>query len=133
MSEVQRKVLDYLETHKDEQALLFTKSKIDNELELLKNSKSDNLKSYEKELKDKISTIDFTRINSEFINKIDKILIDKSYEDAICLINNKGLIQESGLTTKLGLKQNNYIELALKIIRDNTALQEYIKQYINIE
>lgn len=96
------------------------------------NSKSTNSKSYEQELKDKISTIDFNRINLEFINKINEILLNSNYEDARCLINNKGLIQESGLTTKLGLKQNNYIELALKIIRDNDELQDYIKQYINI-
>lgn len=132
-TEVQEKVLDYMKTHKEEQALLFTKSKIDNELELLKNSKSTNLESYEQELKNKIATIDFNIINSEFINKIDQILVNNNYEGAICLINNKGLIQESGLTTKLGLKQSNYIELALKIIRDSDELQDYIKQYINIE
>lgn len=130
---IQEKILHYLKTHKEEQALLFTKSKIDNKLELLKNSKSTNLEAYERELKDKISTIDFNSINSDFINEIDKILVNNDYEEAVCLINNKGLIQESGLTTKLGLRQSNYIDLALKIIRDNDKLQDYIKQYINIE
>lgn len=132
ITEVQKKVLDYLKTHKEEQALLYTKSKIDNELELLKKSKSTNLASYEQELKNSFETIDFNSIHSKFINQIDGILLNNIYEDAICLINNKGLIQESGLTTKLGLKQSNYIELALKIIRDNEELQDYIKQYINI-
>lgn len=133
MIQTKENILNYLNKHKDEQALLFTKSKIDNKLELLKNSNSTNLESYEKEIKDKMETIDFEHINSEFLYKIDEILTNTNYEDAICLINNKGLIQESGLTTKLGLKQNNYIELALKIIRDDNILQDYIKQYINIE
>ena len=133
MIQTKENILNYLNKHKDEQALLFTKSKIDNKLELLKDSNSTNLESYEKEIKDKMSTIDFEHINSEFLYQIDEILTNTNYEDAICLINNKGLIQESGLTTKLGLKQNNYIELALKIIRDDNILQDYIKQYINIE
>ena len=67
------------------------------------------------------------------LNLIDEILISTDYERALCIINNKGLIQESGLTSEFGLKQSNYIEIALKVIRDDDILQDYIKQYINIE
>ena len=133
MVQIQQNILNYLNKHKDEQALLFTKSKVNNELETIKNCKLSTLENYKQEIVNKVSSINFDSINLEFINLIDEILISTDYERALCIINNKGLIQESGLTSEFGLKQSNYIEIALKIIRDDDILQDYIKQYINIE
>lgn len=133
MIQTQENILNYLNEHKEEQALLFTKSKLNVELEIAKSCKLSNLENYKQEIGSKVSNINFDAINLEFTNLIDEILISKDYEKALCIINNKGLIQESGLTSELGLKQSNYIEIALKIIRDDNILQDYIKQYINIE
>ena len=133
MVQIQENILNYLNKHKAEQALLFTKSKVNNELETIKNCKLSTLENYKQEIVNKVSSINFDSINLEFINLIDEILISTDYERALCIINNKGLIQESGLTSEFGLKQSNYIEIALKVIRDDDILQDYIKQYINIE
>lgn len=133
LQQTQENVLDYLRTNKENQALLFVISEINNKLEVLKGINSPNLENYENEIKGTISNINFKDINVKYINLINNILTDNNYEKALCIINNKGLIQESKLNIKLGLKQDNYIELALRIIRDDNELQNYIRQYINIE
>ena len=133
LQQTKENVLGYLRKNRENQALLFVMSEINNKLELLKGIKSPNLENYENEIKSTISNIKFKDINVKYIDLIDNILTDNDYEKALCMINNKGLIQESGLNIKLGLKQDNYIELALKLIRDDNELQNYIKQYINID
>ena len=133
LQQTKENVLGYLRKNRENQALLFVMSEINNKLELLKGIKSPNLENYENEIKSTISNINFKNINVKYIDLINNILTDNDYEKALCIINNKGLIQESGLNIKLGLKQDNYIELALRIIRDDNELQNYIKQYINID
>lgn len=133
LENTKNKVLEYLKLNKENQALLFVKSEVNNSIELLKDTKLSNLEDYEKEIKKQISNIKFNDINLKYITLIEDILNTNNYEKALCIINNKGLIQESNLNIKLGLKQDNYIDLALRIIRDDSELQNYLKGYVNIE
>ena len=133
LNNIQAQVLKYLTDNKEAQALLFTQSKLKSELEEMKNLKATDIKDYKEKMINKVSQINFEDVYIEFVDNIDKIISENNYEKALGIINHKGMIQDSGIPSFIGMKQDNYINLALGLISGDQELQEYIRNYIDIE
>lgn len=126
--EVKSKVLEFLSAHIAEQALLFTRQRCQNDIIQQLNSSVATIDEYEANLS-KISAIsDAREIYNEEIGRMQSIVDNEDYMEALKVINHKGLLPYTQLTAKFGWKKDYYIDYVLLLIEKNDDIGSSLKQ-----
>lgn len=131
---VQEKTFEFLQSHITEQALLFTKQKCQNYIIQHLNAPTLTIDEYKNNLSG-ISTIsDVQAIYDQEIERLNKIIVDRDYLMALKVINNKGLLPYTQLTSRFGWKKDFYIDYILLLVEKNDdigkKLRCLLRQYI---
>lgn len=130
-------IIRFLANHKEEQAILFTKQIVQNKLNEVSNYKINNINDYDTKIKNLQTEINVIDVYSKIILDIDSIIESKNYLEALKIINNKGLLPESGILSKIKLKKEVYIDTVIRLIRCNREegkqIREILKNYIIIQ
>lgn len=82
-----------------------------------------------------ISSIsDVQSIYDQEIERLNRIVADNDYLMALKVINNKGLLPFTKLTSKFGWKKDYYIDYVLLLVEKNdvigNSLRQVLRQYI---
>lgn len=126
--EVQQRTFKFLQEHITEQALLFTKQKCQNDIIQQINTSATTIDEYKDSLS-KISSIsDVQAIYVQEIERLNKIVMDKDYLMALKVINNKGLLPFTKLTSKFGWKKDFYIDYVLLLVEKNDVIGNSLRQ-----
>lgn len=132
--EVQEKTFEFLQEHITEQALLFTKQKYQNNIIQQINISATTIDEYKNNLSEISSISDVQAIYDQEIERLNKIVADKDYLMALKVINNKGLLPFTKLTSKFGWKKDYYIDYVLLLVEKNdvigNSLKQILRQYI---
>lgn len=132
--EVQKKTIEFLEDKKQEQALLFTQQKIQNDIIQKIDKSVSSIEEYESSLRELISLNDLQSVYEKEIGRINKIIADNDYIMALKVINNKGLLPYTQLPSKFGWKKNYYIDYVLLLLEKDdevgNRLKRVFRQYI---
>lgn len=132
--EVQDKTFEFLQSHITEQALLFTKQKCQNNIIQNLNTSALTIDEYKNNLVGIVTISDVQVIYDQEIERLNKIIADKDYLMALKVINNKGLLPYTQLTSKFGWKKDYYIDYILLLIEKNDdigkKLRRILRQYI---
>lgn len=117
-----------MSAHIAEQALLFTRQRCQNDIIQQLNSSVATIDEYEANLS-KISAISDTReIYNEEIGRMQSIVDNEDYMEALKVINHKGLLPYTQLTAKFGWKKDYYIDYVLLLIEKNDDIGSRLKQ-----
>lgn len=128
ISEVKEKTIEFLDEKKEEQALLFTKQRSQNDIIQKMNKKTSSIEEYKLNLNNLVSVEDIESTYKEEINRLKKIIDDKNYLEALKVINNKGLLSYTGLPNKFGWKKDYYIDYVLLLLEKNNEISNKLKQ-----
>lgn len=130
-------IVKFLDKHKEEQALLFTKQIIQNKFNEVLSDKSSNISDYETNIKNLQDNVKIQDIYNQFILQIEQIIESRDYMEALKIINNKGLLPECGVLSHLTMKKNLYIDTIIKLIRtdktEGIIIRNILKGYITID
>ena len=126
--EVQDKTFEFLENNIDEQAMLFTKQKIQNWIMQKINKPTSTIDEYKTNLDNLISTTDIQSIYDEEKQRMSKIIADKDYLEALRTINNKGLLTYTKLPNQFGWKKGYYIDYILLLLENDDESGNQLKQ-----
>lgn len=131
---VKTKAFEFLEKVKEQQAILFMKQKLINTMGEIVNNKTENINDYKIKFQSDVASIDIQSSYAIFLNEIDQVISEKNFDKLLKLTNNKGLLPESGLLSKIKLKKDDYIDLVLRVIRnpENNHIRQEILEYISI-
>ena len=134
ISETQSKTFDFLRNHLDEQALLFTKQRCMNTVNQMCNKTATNVNEYANNLNSIVSEAKVEETFSTIRDELKKIADEEDYLGALKVINNKGLLNDSGLPAAFGWKKNYYIDYVLRLLgsseQEARILADAIKQCI---
>ena len=134
INEVQDKTFEFLNSKIEEQALLFSKQKSQNYIVKKMNEQVSTIDEYKTKLNELISLDDLQSMYDQEIEKMNKIIEERNYLDALRVINNKGLLLYTQLPNKFGWKKDYYIDYVLLLLekKDSVSnrLKETFKQYI---
>lgn len=132
--EVQDKTFEFLNSKIEEQALLFAKQKSQNYIVKKMNEQVSTIDEYKTKLNELISLDDLQSMYDQEIEKMNKIIEERNYLDALRVINNKGLLPYTQLPNKFGWKKDYYIDYVLLLLekKDSVSnrLKEIFRQYI---
>ena len=131
---MQDKTFEFLNSKIEEQALLFSKQKSQNYIVKKMNEQVSTIDEYKTKLNELISLDDLQSMYDQEIEKMNKIIEERNYLDALRVINNKGLLLYTQLPNKFGWKKDYYIDYVLLLLekKDSVSnrLKETFKQYI---
>lgn len=133
LSDAKKHVFEFLQKEIDNQALLFTKQEINNDIYKLANQKSTTLEEYQKNISSIPTALKITETCDNIKQKIRSILDEQDYYAALKIINNKGLLNNSGIPSAFGWKQSDYIDYVFRLVNNSTDTQTILKKYICIE
>ena len=89
---------------------------------------------YKTKLNELISLDDLQSMYDQEIEKMNKIIEERNYLDALRVINNKGLLPYTQLPNKFGWKKDYYIDYVLLLLEKkdsvSSRLKEIFRQYI---
>lgn len=128
ISEVKEKTIEFLDEKIEEQALLFTKQRSQNDIIQKMNKKTSSIEEYKSNLKNLVLLENIESTYEEEINRLKKIIDDKNYLEALKVINNKGLLPYTGLSSKFGWKKDYYIDYVLLLLEKNDKISNKLKQ-----
>lgn len=128
---VESKVFEFLNTEKNNQALLFTKQECENTIIETINVKSSTIDEY-KNIICKVKDIKVENIFNRYCDNINKILKEKDLIKALKIINNKGLLSYTKLSNCFGWKANYYVDYVIRLLNENVELKEILKKYIQL-
>ena len=124
---VNNSIIDFLKNHIDEQALLFTKQRYQNTIFQQVNKKSSTIDEYKSNIDEIHSSIDnLDSIFNEIKSELQSVVDDKDTNKALKLINYKGLLPDTKVSTYFGWKKDYYISYVLSIL-DDTIIGEELK------
>lgn len=119
------------------QALLFTKQRVQNNINQTINKKSVTLEEYKHNISEISQLANIDNIYSEICIELNNIIDTKDYYGALKTINNKGLLPYTELTNIFGWKKDYYINYVLNLLNssDETSkeLHTVFKQYVPID
>lgn len=134
INETETKTFDFLRIHLDEQALLFTKQRCLNAVNKICNKVATSVSEYANNLTSIVDEAKVEETYSSICGELIKIADEADYLGALKVINNKGLLQDSGLPAAFGWKRNYYIDYVLRLLgtsdQDAQNLADAIKQHI---
>lgn len=133
---VNSNILNFLDEKKAEQALLFTKKECENKINEAIHRKSTEIEEYIEDVKN-IRNMDTFISNTykENIDTIERICSSRNIDEALKILNNKGVIQRSGVLDILKMSKDGYINLILRSLQSekSSELISVFKSKINID
>lgn len=126
--EVQEKTFKFLQNNLKDQALLFTKQKIQNYIIQKINEPVSSIEDYKSNLNELISLTTLQSIYDQEIERMNKVIEDKDYLEALKVINNKGLLPYTTLSNKFGWVKNYYIDYVLSLLEKDDDIGKQLKQ-----
>ena len=132
---VKQKTFDFLAKNIDEQALLFTRQKVQNNISGAINKNFSTIDDYKATVGSIPKMVDVGLIYEQTRAALQKIIYDKNYLEALKFINNKGLLNVTGLPAAFGWKQDDYIAHVIRLLTVDGVSEKLIaifKQYIKI-
>ena len=129
--------IDFLKNNLEEQALMFTRQRCQNEINKICNKGVNSISEYVANLNSIVQLIDAERVHEDTLIELQSIVDENNYEEALKVINNKGLIPHTKLTGNFGWKKQYYIDYVLGLLDTSEScaaeLKEIFKQYISLE
>lgn len=126
--DIQEKTFEFLQMRLDEQALLFTKQRNQNAIIQKINKSVSSIEEYKNNLGELVSLESVQSIYEQELERLNKIVEDKDYMDALKVINNKGLLPYTQLPNKFGWKKDYYIDYVLKLLEKNDDVGNKLRQ-----
>lgn len=130
IDKVHRKTFEFLEVHINEQALLFTKQEYNNYIIQKINKNSKTIEEYETNLSESTSSSELQSIYKEKIEKINKIITDKNYIEALKIINDKGLLPYTKVASHFGWKKDYYVNYVLTLLGKDGTVENHLKDVL---
>ena len=134
IDETKVKTFDFLRNNLDAQALLFTKQRCLNTVNKMCNKVATSVSEYADNLTAIASEAKVDETYTSIHDELKRIADDEDYLGALKVINNKGLLQHSGLPAAFGWKRNYYIDYVLRLLgtngQDAKNLADAIKEHI---
>lgn len=132
---VKQKTFDFLAKNIDEQALLFTRQKVQNNISGAINKNFSTIDDYKATVGSIPKMVDVGLIYEQTRATLQKIIDGQDYLEALKFINNKGLLNVTGLPAAFGWKQDDYIAHVIRLLTVDGVSEKLIaifKQYIKI-
>lgn len=126
--EVQDKTFEFLQNKIEEQALLFTKQRNSNYIMQKINESVLTIEEYKSNLNELISLDDLQTTYDQEIERMNKIIANRDYLEALKVINNKGLLPYTQLPNKFGWKKDYYIDYVLLLLEKDDEVSNRLKQ-----
>lgn len=133
---VNSNILNFLDEKKAEQALLFTKKECENKINEAIHRKSTKIEEYIEDVKNMRNMDTFiSNTYKENIDTIERICSSRNIDEALKILNNKGVIQRSGVLDILKMSKDGYINLILRSLQSekSSELISVFKSKINID
>ncbi len=135
LDSVKQKTFDFLTKIIDEQALLFTRQKVQNNINEAINKNFFTIDDYKATVGSIPKMVDVGLIYEQTRATLQKIIDGKNYLEALKFINHKGLLNATGLLAEFGWKKDYYIAYVMRLLSSPSVSEELIavfKQYIKI-
>lgn len=137
IEDVKEKTFEFLQAQINQQALLFTKQLCDNTVIQMISETASTIDDYAANISKISSNVEVLEVYQRCKQELQEIIDNKDYQGALRVINNKGLIPNTGLCNKFGWKKDFYIDQILLFLRtdgeDAKELERAFKQYIDVE
>lgn len=136
LKEVKDKTFDYLENNIDKQALLFTRARVKDKINIIVNKKTDSIEQYRNNINSILDIIDLENEHYQSIEELKNIIENKDYYKALEKINDKGLFNHNGLKEIFGWDKKHYIEYILIWANASDVSEELcniFKNYVRID
>ena len=133
---VKQKTIEFLAKNIDAQALLFTRQKVHNNINIAINKKFSTIDDYKATVDSIPQLADVGSIYEQIKAALQKIIDDKNYLVALKFINHKGLLNGTGLPAELGWKEDAYIDNVIRLLTVDGVSEKLVaifKQYIKIQ
>ena len=131
---VKERTIEFLSTHKNSQALLFTQQRCLNYITEQVSTKASTMELYKNNLNNIHANLNVEEIYTQELSIIDKIISEKDFMSALKIINDKGLLPDTKLPNEFGWKKEYYIDYVLKLVskRDEVGnrLRENMRRYV---
>lgn len=131
---VKERTIEFLSTHKNSQALLFTQQRCLNYITEQVSTKASTMELYKNNLNNIHANLKVEEIYTQELSIIDKIISEKDFMSALKIINDKGLLPDTKLPNEFGWKKEYYIDYVLKLVskRDEVGnrLRENMRRYV---
>ena len=131
---VKERTIEFLSTHKNSQALLFTQQRCLNYITEQVSTKASTMELYKNNLNNIHTNLNVEEIYTQELSIIDKIISEKDFMPALKIINDKGLLPDTKLPNEFGWKKEYYIDYVLKLVskRDEVGnrLRENMRRYV---
>lgn len=128
------RTIEFLSTHKNSQALLFTQQRCLNYITEQVSTKASTMELYKNNLNNIHANLNVEEIYTQELSIIDKVISEKDFMSALKIINDKGLLPDTKLPNEFGWKKEYYIDYMLKLVskRDEVGnrLRESMRRYV---
>ena len=136
LEQTKERTIEFLQGHIEEQALLFTKKRCQNAINHICNQKTETIDAYKGALEGIVDAVEPQEEYNRSKEELQKIIDNKDYFAALQVINNKGLLQFTGVSRAFGWKQQYYIDYVIRLIelKDDTSdeICGIFKRYISV-
>ncbi len=136
LEQTKEKIIEFLQSHIEEQALLFTKKKCQNAINSFCNQSADTIEKYKESLDDIKDNVKPQEEYNKSMEELQKIIDEKDNIAALRVINNKGLLPFTNLTNAFGWKKQYYIDYVIRLLelKDDTAdeLGDIFREYVAV-
>jgi len=134
---VKEETIEFLNTHIAQQALLFTQHRCQNSIFQLINKNVNSIEEYTLNLSLILVVSNADEIYRQTLEELHQIIDSKDFLMALKIINHKGLLPSTSLTSSFGWKNDYYIDYVLSLLSINdefgNELRKAFKEYIVIE
>lgn len=137
INQTKEKTFEYLTNNMENQAMLFIKQYAENYVNTQVSQHCETLQEYKTQITNIPANIGLDAQYAEYIKKLQRIIDERDYLEALGVINNKGLIAMTRLSNQFGWTKDYYINQVLQFISsdddDAKQLINIIKRYISID
>ena len=134
--QTKEKTIEFLKSHLEEQALLFTKKRCQNKINNICNQPTQAISEYKTSLNEIADKVNPQEEYSKACKELQEIIDNEDYLAALRVINNKGLLPFTNLSNAFGWKKQYYIDYVIRLleIKDNTSeeLCAIFKKYVSV-
>lgn len=135
--QTKEKIIEFLQMHREEQALLFTRERCKNTINLICNKSTETIDEYKKSIDEMTDMIKPQEEYNRVLKELQGIIDEKDNLAALRVINNKGLLPYTELTNAFGWKKQYYIDYIIRLLgsndSDSKTLCSIFRKYIILE
>lgn len=137
LEQTKEKTIEFLRSHLEEQALLFTKKRCQNTINNICNQSTETIDAYKTSLGEIVDRVKPQEEYNNSLEELQKIIDDKDYLAALRVINNKGLLPFTNLPNEFGWKKQYYINYVIRLLesKDSTSdeLCSIFREYVPVD